>query len=270
MVVKIKFLIQGSLLSVLSLMAASPLFAYSSLPESKFPLPVILSFSGGVGIFSNSAQSRVDFYPANGTYLNYSPTEASEKVGSFGVFAGVELPFEIQNKWVVQTGLAYNIISAYSENGTNAVGENLNNPVSTTTYDYSYRVSSQQIFSETKLIGTVFQNTLHPYVLLDLGVAINKAYSYSVNTSQSDPNSTASYQDNTQTNFAYGMGLGVDWELSNSWRIGLGYRLLNLGPAELGEGSWDPDDGGPVVATSVLKTNPLYINEIAAHLIYTF
>ena len=69
-----------------------------------------------------------------------------------------------------------------------------------------------------------------PYV----GVSLGWARHHNETTRTVIPTQVKLTSDNTSNNFAYGMMLGVDWNLDENWAIGLGYRFIRMGEVSTG------------------------------------
>ena len=134
---------------------------------------------------------------------------------------------------------------------------------STYTYTYSYSISSQQLLLETKLLNTSF-GPYHPYVLAGAGVAFNQASDYQTSVPYSQ-SFTRMYQDNSNTSFSYALGTGLDMDLTEQVRLGVGYRFTDLGRVRLGDASID---GTPVGGT--LAQRHLYAHELLAEVTWLF
>jgi opacity protein-like surface antigen len=169
-----------------------------------------------------------------------------------GAFVGIDFP--LSPRFNYQLGLSYNYILPYSLNGQ---VKQLNQS-QFTSFDYNYKVQSQQLYLESKLVLNATHH-LHPYVSLGLGSAINNVYDFT----PTDRDPTAVYPgifaNHSMAQFAYAVGLGADVDLAKHVRIGGGYRFANLGKAELGAASNFSYNKG--LSTSLL-THELLINVI--------
>ena len=106
------------------------------------------------------------------------------------------------------------------------------------TLNYRYDVRSYEFFIGPKISYTAY--TLQPYVEAGAGISLNRLSNYY--EAPTDSNSGASpvkngFQDNTETDFAYMLGIGVQTMLYHGQHFqllaGLGYQYRDLGNAKL-------------------------------------
>lgn len=69
------------------------------------------------------------------------------------------------------------------------------------------------------------------YGMAGMGVAHIRSEGYQTNPGRR-------FANNTQNNFAYSLGLGVDYKLSKAVTLGSGYRYVNLGKIETGRNTF--------------------------------
>ncbi len=198
-------------------------------------------------------------YDVGFTTYDYDSHQDTQTRGAWGALLGGE--FEWNDDWFLQSGIAYYQTSPFSSKGnlTPDAGQ-LSPPV----YDYHFKIRTYQIMWETKFL-TEWKEKYHPYFIVGIGAAINRSEEYSDNV---DPLLifTPQYEDKTETSFSYSVGLGVDYDIiEESLRLGLGYRLTDLGKAGLEKSSLD--------ATNLehsLEKHQLYNQEILLQLTYVF
>ncbi len=82
------------------------------------------------------------------------------------------------------------------------------------------------------------------------------------------PDAYNDYGKKTVTNFAWGLGVGVGYEINENWTLDLGYRFMNLGKVKTGTVSLIDDDG--ILNTCYTKTNHLYQHQFSFGVRYTF
>jgi opacity protein-like surface antigen len=217
---------------------------------------LVISTSGGIAKSSDAGKSQ-NFpiqNPATDEFYTYTANRASQTSALFGGFLGIE--WLLRPNWSLQTGIEYNQPSAFSGQGTLAQGADI---ASQNSYTYQYNISNQQVLAEAKLLYN-FKERLHPYVLLGLGAAFNRANGFGTNVPPFLA-FTRQYSNNTQSSFSYAAGLGVDADITAHARIGVGYRFTDLGKVALGSATIDNTN-----VSGTLSQSHLYTNEVLAQL----
>ncbi|MDR3491337.1 MAG: outer membrane beta-barrel protein [Gammaproteobacteria bacterium] len=189
------------------------------------PRPVVTLSLGSDRTNVYSTKSITLIPPFQNSYLgtNHYDTE-----GVIALFAGAESAF--CHNWAVQYGLSYFQSSSFGANGnvyqfSDPAFNNLT---------YQYQIQSRRLYFESKLSPAI-QKIWHPYVSAGVGGALNKAYAYIEKplTSDAVPMAQPFGSHNTKS-FTYMAGLGVDVDLGEHVRAGIGYRFADLGHASLG------------------------------------
>ena len=72
---------------------------------------------------------------------------------------------------------------------------------------------------------------------------------------------TREYSDNTESSFTYSLGLGVDMDITEHLRLGVGYRFADLGKVRLGDAEINTTE-----VAGTLSQDHLYANEILVQL----
>ena len=105
------------------------------------------------------------------------------------------------------------------------------------------------------LFDTQYNQALRPYFSWDLGAAFNKASDYKETPLVSGAVATHPFNNNTQTAFTWGLGIGVDVSISKNLRVGAGYQFADFGSVSLGR--------TPAANTSQTLSFPhLYSNQL--------
>jgi opacity protein-like surface antigen len=141
---------------------------------------------------------------------------------------------------------------------------------STTIYDYAFDVHSNTLWLGNQL-DLIEWNYLVPFIDLGIGIAWNTAEKYSETPLPEVPNQdhrdlSAAFADQTQTSFAWRVGVGVNLALSSwyeGWNVGVLYRYADLGEAKTGASENYP------TAVNSLETK-LRSNELLANIRYDF
>lgn len=116
-------------------------------------------------------------------------------------------------------------------------------------------ISAEQFLVEGKLLYT-YHCIFHPYILAGLGVSANRADNFSTNV---PPflTFTRVYSSHSETFFSYNVGAGIDFDVTNNIRLGIGYRFADFGKAQLGSARIDTTN-----VSGTLSQNNLFVHEI--------
>lgn len=161
-------------------------------------------------------------------FTNHYTNNASYKSsGLMGLGLGIERGLTEQLSW--QLGLSGYFNSQISSTGhvwQFALPEFDN-------FIYDYRIQSKRVMATGKLLGTLKQN-IHPYVSGELGAGFNRASAYKETPLIVEAVAMAPFSGRTHTSLAWGAGGGIDVDISETLRLGLGYQFANLGKTSLG------------------------------------
>lgn len=218
-------------------------------------------FSLGAGSSSAKPGDAQEFPIVNqitDEFYYYSGTQKTQNSGLLDILLNAEWNFNTD--WMIQAGLDYNRTQPFLANGILLQGADAQ---SADTYLYTYKVLTNQILLNSKLLYTL-KNRFHPYLFGGLGAAFNKAYKYSVNIPRYITFSRNFYDNNT-TDFSYAVGAGLDVDLTSAMRVGIGYRYTDLGKMKLGNAYIDTT---PVAGT--LTQNNLHANQFLVQLSWLF
>ena len=131
--------------------------------------------------------------------------------------------------------------------------------------EYKQKLGIQTVFVNAYWdinTGTKFT----PYVGAGAGMAfINAKGTMRSHIVADDDFDTHSYGSKTATNFAWNVGAGIGYNITDNWTIDTGYRFVGLGSAKT-KTLTNPDEGH----TTRIKTNNLYQHQIAVGVRYTF
>lgn len=218
----------------------------------------VVSAAGGVALTHNLGQSNTFLIqnPISEELYIYSPSNRTQMQGMFEVFLGAE--HLVLTNWLLQAGLAYNQTGSYQAQGTFLQGADTS---STDQYTYKYNTVARALLAEAKLMR-IYQDKFYPYLLVGLGGSFNKSSNFSTNV---PPflTFTRTYANNSSRSFAYNVGVGIDMNIAQHARLGLGYRFAGLGQANLGASTIDNTH-----VSGVLSQSNLYENEILLQLTY--
>lgn len=223
------------------------------------------AFQGGYAAINSSKQ--VQNYLGNDDNLFiYSPLNAAQNSGFYGVFVGGEHQFSLKNYLLnLQVGVEYNNFNQIDVTGVNLVGVT---PSSSTQYAYSFAIKSQQALVSFRLVPAYYK-LLNPYLETALGLAFNHAANYTTSTSEQDSlNITPDFANQSTTKFSYIFGAGLNLKLNSHINASLGYRYSFLGSAKLGSGYVSNGINLIPVLFTVTSGN-LYANQLLARISYT-
>lgn len=215
----------------------------------------LVTLSGGEVFSSHVGQSQT-FPEIEGSFYSYSANNANQSRGLYGSFIGAEWGFN--PCWALQFGVGYYQASAFTARGLLTQGPDAG---SSDIYNYQYNITSRQLLAESKLLFN-WHERYHPYALMGLGEAFNKASSYQT-TVPPFLTFTPMFNSHTTKSFTYAVGLGLDVDVVRHVRAGLGYRFTDLGKVNLGAGSIDTTSIG-----NSLTQNHMCANEVLAQLTF--
>ncbi len=213
----------------------------------------VLTFTAGAAM-SRLGQSQ-SFAPLDLCSYHYQP-QGSKTNMLWGGFVGTEMKYT--PAWGLIAGIGYYQPNSLSTKGTLTQGAD---QASNNVYIYRYQTQSQQLLAEGKLYW-VANERVRPFLMFGIGAAFNKTSHYQTNVSPF-LEFTPSFANNTQTQFTYAVGPGLDVSLTPSFRVGAGYRFTDLGAANTGTGQIDA-----IPISNRLHQSPLYASEALLQLTY--
>ncbi len=233
-----------TLISALALIS-TPLIGFASVRP-------VASLSAGVDVVNiHMTQNITILAPFQNSYV--ANTRIEDFVG--GLFVGFETP--LFSQVLGQLGVSYYENSGYLAQG---IVYQFTDPAMGNLF-YQYSIQSQRLLLEGKLLTTCHQK-YHPFINVGLGRTKNTASDY-IETpvvSTSVP-MTPGFGNNTSYSFTYLIGAGIEMDIDPHTRLGLMYRYVNLGKANLGTTPLQE-------STTTLSNNPLYTNEVMLQLTY--
>jgi opacity protein-like surface antigen len=225
----------------------------------------VFSVQGGYASI-NAGGNNSSFGGSDTDIFTYSNSKKSKNTGFIGMFAGAEhvLPWLSSPALTFQAGVEYNSFGNMNIKGINTVGIE---PVTATLYNYNYTFQTQQILGLFKLFVTTFER-FHLYGEAGLGAAINQLSHYNPTTAQTgNINITPQFNNHSQTQFSYSLGLGVETDITKNVRIGVGYRYSNFGTPNLGNGLVTFGNYQAAVPFTIGNSNS-YTNQFIARISY--
>lgn len=203
-------------------------------------------------LWTSDTGSTAYFVPSTSSSETYQyfVNHTTQSSSITGIFLGAE--WQMHPLWSLQAGLGYRQASPFNAAGTFTQGVD---NASQNTYSYHYGVLMRQLLLEGKLLYS-FRSRFHPYILAGLGSSFNKAYQY---YTDNPPllTFTRLYQNNNTSSFSYEAGIGLDYDVLQNLRLGIGYRFTNSGELKLGSASIDDTS-----VYGTLSQSNLYANEL--------
>ena len=221
----------------------------------------VISAGAGAAITSDlgSSQQFPLVHPITDSSFNYRPNGNTVAGAMFDIFVGAER--KLTSAWALQLGMGYDQAFLLQSRGMFTQGIAPLVP-----HDYKYDVHIRQLLVESKL-AYIWKDYYRPYFFLGLGAAFNRVSNYDANfifptlVSQF----TRDYSDDTTMSFTYSVGTGIDVDLCEHMRLGLGYRFSDFGRWQLGQSTIR---GFNVAGT--LSQSHLYVNQVLAQLTFVF
>ncbi len=243
----------------LASLQASPSYS-GTIGPSSLPWQPVISIGGGLSsVFSlGKSQSFPIVNPTTDMFFNYTGPANNQTASLWDVFLSAEHP--IYHDWLIQIGIAYSQAGRFQPKGELYQGVSV---ISADYYHEQFNISTNQLLAEAKILYP-YHHKMNPYVLLGLGGSFNKVYHY---TTSVPPflTFTRMYGDKTTSGFAFRVGLGIDANINQQIRVGLGYRFADLGPIQFGAATIDE-----IKVPGSLFNNHLYANELLIQLSYTY
>lgn len=132
-------------------------------------------------------------------------------------------------------GLRYRYFNSSNMKGNILI---LNNPSFPYGFNYKTTVQTYSLFGKINLFR---MGKFAPYITGGVGVANVRFSDYSEysKTAVSIARNSAAFASNSSYNFTYDIGLGLDYYLTKSWSVSLGYDYANLGKLKTGPGAYN-------------------------------
>ncbi|MDI1353189.1 MAG: outer membrane beta-barrel protein [bacterium] len=225
-----------------------------SVGAEQFKFHPIVSFSIATDFINWGKAQNVLIVPP--FYNHYTKTTSNTKALDLGVFLGLE--HAITDLMMLQLGISVSSVSTIKPEGH--VWQ-FGLPMFDN-FIYNYSIHSTRFMQGGKLLANLARNNhIHPYFSWELGAANNKASRYTELQLDGLIPAMAPYSNHSQTSFAYGVGIGIDYTITQYARLGFGYQYLNLGAASLG---LSPS----VITGQTLNLSTLQSNQVRIQLSY--
>ncbi|MDP3562741.1 MAG: hypothetical protein Q8R83_11235 [Legionellaceae bacterium] len=255
----------------ISLLSVNPSFAAISVTNSETKNPItssiishkpttlreiqpVITFTAGASI-AQLGQSQ-SFTPLDLCHYNYESQRTAVNV-LWGGFIGSKIKHA--SSWELIAGIGYYQPTTLFTQGSLTQGAD---PTSDSVYGYKYQTQSQQLLAEGKL-HWITNKKIQPFWMMGIGATFNKTSNYQTNVAPF-LEFTPAFSNHLQTNFTYAVGPGIDFSLTKSFRVGVGYRFTDLGSAHTGPAQIDE-----IPISSRLKQSHLYANQILAQVTFT-
>ncbi|MDX2346904.1 MAG: outer membrane beta-barrel protein [Legionella sp.] len=192
----------------------------------------VINLSGGMAS-AKVGQSQTLTMPDDYTTYRYTANPSSVEKFIYGIFVGTHVPVKFPGE--LQLGVSF-----YQPDDLTSGKSTLTQGVDAATaiqIPYNYKVKNKSLLIEARLLGTI-QDLMHPYFSLGIGAAFNTTSDYAAHVPQF-LTFTPEFKKNSITNFSYAVGAGIEIDISKNTRLGVGYRLADIGKANLGEAVLD-------------------------------
>ena len=215
-----------------------------------------ITLSGGLTISSLSNGNQT--VAINNTVSNtYDTNTATNVNGMAGLTYG--RVFHLKHDLAITIGPSLYYSNMDQVNGTEHPFSNAGN---FDTLNYHYSADSWSLMAESKLVYEKYQ--WQPFITGGIGPSWNRLSSYGEVPTDSSGSATANpsvFKNNTQAQFAYDVGFGVqrifyrDAKHNVSYRASLAYRYFNFGSGQLSPASISTT--GQAIKVSTLDTNAI-------------
>jgi opacity protein-like surface antigen len=129
-------------------------------------------------------------------------------------------------------------------------------------FTYAYHIQPLRVMLTSKVLTTLSSHqSLHPYFSWELGAAFNRANNYHETPIIPLVAPMSPFSSHTETSFAWGLGIGMDYNVTQHVRAGIGYQFSNLGAASLGSTS-------AATTNQTLSLSHLYTNQLRFQLTF--
>lgn len=223
--------------------------------ESRVWKPLI-AFSAGAAFSDKIGRSQFIPIrdPIEDQFFSYAADHSTQSKFIYGASLGIE--FLLNPKWFLQTNVSYYQPMKFHAHGIVTQGADA---LSADSFSYTYDIQVRQVLFESKLLYNWLYRSMsfYPYVSAGIGVGLNSARNYNVNIVPPFTTFSNQFTNETNTSFSYKVGLGVDYEVANHVRVGVGYRFADFGRVKLGNASINQ-----IPTLNNLSQSHLYTNEI--------
>jgi len=229
------------------------------LEESRSIFPVV-SLRAGVDTVRAGSAQNILITPTDPSRTHFTTDNTWSSVFVWGLLAGIEIPFGNNDTYRWQSGVAFYSTPSYEVSGQ----VNPNGNPSIVDYHYSYSVETQRIMFENKLLVGLNEK-IYLYFLGGIGEAINKATGFKYNSvDPAVPQNDIIFENNTNYSLSYSFGLGLEWAVVESIRLGLGYQYSDFGKIKLGHMR------STGTTSETIQTDSTPAHEVLLNLTYVF
>tara|TARA_R110000868_G_scaffold8205_3_gene42517 strand:+ start:113216 stop:114004 length:789 start_codon:yes stop_codon:yes gene_type:complete len=211
---------------------------------------IYVDFGAGQAFYANPAAGNVDVVPDFETDA-FGAGKVNHGVFNYQLGTGYQMA--TKRFWfpLIQAGLLYSQQLSATVKGHDYLefqSSDFNN------YSYQYSISTWQLFANVKA-DIVDWHGLSPYVEAGIGVDQNTANGYASTPKAPVVQPGLAYGNNTTTNFAWRLGLGLDYHVNKVFTVYAGYQYSGLGNAYLDSAATDSGQTGRGPGQANLATN---------------
>lgn len=250
---------QNIIFFLVTALASTALSAQPDFSNFKLNAYPVFAIGGGVA-YATQGIGQSQFFPIHNPntdqFYNYAANSSEQTQYLFNAYLGNE--WMLPRNFAAQLGVDFTQNTHFNGGGVLTQGADVH---SQSQANYSFDIVTRQLLLEGRLY--YHYSLMHPYVLLGAGWAFNSATNYST-TFPFNLTFTRDYNSHYTSAFSYSVGVGVEFQLATSVRLGVGYRYANLGTSSLGKSSVNSI---PVGGTLSSKPH-IYANELMAQLTF--
>lgn len=247
---------RGFFVTVLTIATSSGFAAHLVRPEKEpaptnFEKPWAWVATIGAGpIFENAGKTQT-FYSAPEIEKTYNANRTSHTLVGGELFLGIQK--SLKHQLAGQLGLA--VTATDSANLSGNIWDDAD--LKFNNYTYNYKIRHSHVALKGKLIadkGFVF----NPWLSGSLGVGFNQARDFSNTPKIFQAVVMPNFTNHTTTAFTYTVGAGVERNLNDHWRVGVGYEFTDWGKSGLSRAPGQTLNTG--LAVSHVYTNGVLFN----------
>jgi opacity protein-like surface antigen len=205
-----------------------------------------------VGESFTSDLARSQYIPATGGDYTYTfkPNHNSSAKSLLGAYTAFERDLGANNLW--QLGISYvQPLTRYQING-DVSSSNVQG-----TAPYHYKLQLQQLLAESKMLHK--KNRYLPYISAGIGAGWVTTSHFSTNFPHK-----LSFSGYALPNPSYSLGAGLDFFITEKFRLGMGYRFMSFG-------NYRTEPGKTSLSTGLnpLSAKQVYANTLIFQVIFT-
>ena len=252
MLVRHKTAAQWIAISLFSLGTPAALAAsQSAVTSSSFSIyPTVVTLSAGTA-WEHVGETQT-FFLTPSIEKTYAANHSRHTLTDGEIFLGKQMPLAHHLQGQLGLALAATSNAKLSGDIWDDADQQFNN------FNYQYKIRHTHFAAKGKLLGD-YGYMITPWISASLGVALNRASSYSSTPTIPQAVATPDFNSNTTTAFTYTVGVGIQAPVTTNWQVGVGYEFSDWGKSQLDRASNQTLGNG-------LTLNHLYTNSVMFNL----